>query len=69
MVKKRFLSIDSALLLESMFSDKKKLNKKLRFVLLRKIGEAFLLEENIDDQQVLQAIQDARERFSQINQR
>ena len=62
-VKRRFLDIDRDLLLESMFSDKKKLNKKLRFVLLKHIGEAFLLEENIDDQQVLQAIADAQERF------
>ncbi|TLU82441.1 MAG: 3-dehydroquinate synthase [Chlorobium sp.] len=69
LVKRRFLSLDCDLLLESMFSDKKKLNKKLRFVLLRKIGEAFLLEADIDDQKVLQAIQDAMARFSQINQR
>jgi len=62
-VKRRFLDIDRNLLLDSMFSDKKKLNKKLRFVLLKNIGEAFLLEENIDDQQVLQAIVDAQERF------
>ena len=60
LVKQRFLDIESTLLLENMFSDKKKLDKKLRFVLLKKIGEAFLLEENVDDKQVLQAIDDAQ---------
>ena len=60
LVKRWFLDIESSVLLENMFSDKKKLDKKLRFVLLNKIGEAFLLEENVDDQDVLKAIDDAR---------
>lgn len=63
-LKRRFLDIESDLLLENMLSDKKKLDKKLRFVLLKKLGEAFLLEENIDDQEVLKAISDARKFFS-----
>ena len=66
-VKRRFLDIDAPLLLESMFSDKKKLNKKLRFVLLKSIGEAFLLEENVDDQQVLNAIADAQKALQPNN--
>ena len=64
MLKRRFLDIDSKLLLENMFSDKKKLDKKLRFVLLKTLGEAFLLEKNVDDKQVLKAIDDARTFFS-----
>ena len=63
-LKRRFLDIDSKLLLENMFSDKKKLDKKLRFVLLKTLGEAFLLEKNVDDKQVLKAIDDARTFFS-----
>lgn len=64
LLKRRFLDIDTGLLLESMFSDKKKLNKKLRFVLLKKLGKAFLLEENIENQHVLNAIKDAQSLFS-----
>jgi len=64
LLKRRFLDIDSGQLLESMFSDKKKLDKKLRLVLLKKIGEAFLLEENIDDRHVLKAISDGQALFS-----
>jgi 3-dehydroquinate synthase len=65
LLKKRFLDIDSRLLLENMLSDKKKLDKKLRFVLLKKLGEAFLLEESIEESLVLQAINDARTFLSQ----
>jgi len=68
-LKRRFLDIEGNMLLESMFSDKKKQNKKLRFVLLKNIGEAFLLNENVDDQQTLQAIADAQRLFSQELQR
>ena len=64
MLKRRFLDIESKLLLENMFSDKKKLDKKLRFVLLKTLGEAFLLEENVNDKTVLKAIDDARTFFS-----
>ncbi|MBN1278395.1 MAG: 3-dehydroquinate synthase [Chlorobiaceae bacterium] len=59
-VKRRFLAHSSETLLENMFSDKKKLDSKLRFVLLKKPGEAFLLEENVDDREVLKAIERAR---------
>jgi len=64
-LKRRFLAIEGTMLLESMFSDKKKQNKQLRFVLLNKIGEAFLLDENVDDQQAINAIADAQKLFSQ----
>ncbi len=63
-LKRRFLDIESKLLLGNMFSDKKKLDKKLRFVLLKSLGEAFLLEEDVNDKPVLQAIDDARTFFS-----
>ena len=63
-LKRRFLDIDSIVLLENMFSDKKKLDKKLRFVLLKTLGEAFLLEKNVDDKSVLKAIDNARTFFS-----
>ena len=62
-LKRRFLDIESELLLENMFSDKKKLDKKLRFVLLKRLGEAFLLEKNVDDQLVIDAIDNARTFF------
>ena len=68
-LKRRFLDIDSDLLLESMFSDKKKLDKKLRFVLLKNLGEAFLLEENIEDRHVLKAISDGQALFSSKSDR
>ncbi len=63
-LKRRFLDIDSNLLLENMFSDKKKLDKKLRFVLLKTLGTAFLLEENVENKQVLKSIDDAHRFFS-----
>ena len=64
-LKRRFLDIESGLLLEHMFSDKKKLDKKLRFVLLKTLGEAFLLEENVENKAVLNAIDEARAFFSE----
>jgi len=64
LIKRRFLAFDSALLLENMLSDKKKLDKKLRFVLLRKLGEAFLLEESVEESLIVQAIDDGRRFFS-----
>lgn len=63
-VKRRFVDIDSERLLENMLSDKKKLDKKLRFVLLKKLGEAFLLEESVDESVVLKSIDDGRKFFS-----
>ena len=65
-LKRRFLDIESTLLLENMFSDKKKLDKKLRFVLLKKLGKAFLLEEDVDNNPVLNAIDDARAFFQRV---
>jgi 3-dehydroquinate synthase len=64
LVKRRFLDIDSALLLDAMLSDKKKLDKKLRFVLLKKLGEAFLLEESVEESLIVQAIDDGRRFFT-----
>ena len=63
-LKRRFLDIESEVLLENMFSDKKKLDKKLRFVLLKTLGEAFLLDENVENNAVLSAIDEARTFFS-----
>jgi 3-dehydroquinate synthase len=65
-IKRRFLDIDSTLLLENMLSDKKKLDKKLRFVILKQLGEAFLLEKNIDDRHVLQSINDAQTLYREL---
>ena len=64
LVKRRFLDIDSGLLLDGMLSDKKKLDKKLRFVLLKKLGDAFLLEESVEESVVLKSINDGRRLFS-----
>lgn len=63
LLKKRFLDIDAPALLENMLSDKKKLDSRLRFVLLKALGEAFLLEEDVDDREVLGAIEDAKTFF------
>ncbi len=64
LVKRRFLDLDGAMLLEGMLSDKKKLDKKLRFVLLKKLGDAFLLEESVEESVVLKSINDGRRLFS-----
>ncbi len=63
LLKRRFLDLNSSELLQNMLSDKKKLDRKLRFVLLKKLGEGFLLEESVDDSKVLQAIEDAKSFF------
>jgi len=68
-VERYFLASNSALLLESMFSDKKKLDKKLRFVLLKELGQAFLFEESVEDSEVLAAIESAKECFRQWQQK
>lgn len=69
LLKRRFLFHSGEILLENMFSDKKKLDSRLRFVLLKKPGEAFLLEENVEDKVVLEAIEDARMFFSNLVKR
>lgn len=63
LVKRRFLAESSESLLEYMLSDKKKLDRKLRFVLLKNLGSAFLLEETVEDHHVLKAITEAKELF------
>ena len=67
LLERRFLMHSAEALLENMFSDKKKLDSKLRFVLLKKPGEAFLLEEDVENREVLRAIEDARRFFSEGN--
>ena len=47
-----------------MLSDKKKIDKQLRFVLLDRIGHAFLHDKDITKTDVLQAIDDAMGWFS-----
>jgi 3-dehydroquinate synthase len=66
LLRRRFLDTKSPALLESMLSDKKKLDKKLRFVLLKKPGEAFLYEKDVEDAEVLRAIEDAKDFFCRI---
>jgi len=63
LVQRRFLGESSESLLEYMLSDKKKLDRKLRFVLLKSLGSAFLLEETVEDHHVLKAITEAKELF------
>jgi 3-dehydroquinate synthase len=65
LVSKRFLSLDRDELLDSMHSDKKKIDKQLRFVLLDRIGHAFLHEHDIAKENVLQAIDDAKKWFAE----
>jgi len=64
LLKKRFLAIEGETLLQNMLSDKKKLDRKLRFVLLKKLGEAFLYEKDVDDRKVLEAIEEAKKFFT-----
>jgi len=66
LVQKRFLSLDRDELVESMLSDKKKIDKQLRFVLLDRIGHAFLHDHDIAKADVLGAIDDAKEWFEGV---
>ncbi|NTV01670.1 MAG: 3-dehydroquinate synthase [Chlorobiaceae bacterium] len=63
-VDRRFLAHGSDAIFESMFSDKKKIDRKLRFVLLDRIGHAFLHGEDVKNAEVTGAIDDARAWFS-----
>jgi 3-dehydroquinate synthase len=63
LVRKRFLSLDRDELFESMYSDKKKIDKQLRFVLIDRIGHAFLHDQDIARERVLQSIDDAKRWF------
>lgn len=65
LIKRRFLAYSPEMVLENMLSDKKKLDSKLRFVLLKKPGEAFLREEPTESREVLGAIEDARIFFTE----
>nr|WP_198911806.1 3-dehydroquinate synthase [Prosthecochloris ethylica] len=60
LVEKRFKSHESGEILHSMLSDKKKVNRELRFVLLNGLGEAFLHTSSIDHQLVIKAIDEAK---------
>lgn len=61
LVRKRFLEQPSADILESMHSDKKKVDKTLRFVLLEQLGKAYLHDEPIADDLVIESIERAKE--------
>jgi 3-dehydroquinate synthase len=63
LVAKRFLALDVDELFENMLSDKKKLDRQLRFVLLDRIGHAFLLDSTVPKQEVCAAIGDAADSF------
>ncbi len=60
LVKKRFKDIPAESILESMHSDKKKVDKQLRYVLLEGLGKACLHQEPIDDNIVIEAIEEAK---------
>ena len=60
LVQKRFRDIPAETILESMHSDKKKVDKQLRFVLLEGLGKAYLHDEPLDDSIVLEAIEEAK---------
>ncbi len=64
LVQRHFLACDETALYESMYSDKKKIDKQLRFVLVDRIGHAFLHGENIPDRKVFEAIGSAKAWFS-----
>jgi 3-dehydroquinate synthase len=62
-VEKRFLALDCNDLFISMYSDKKKIDRQLRFVLLDRIGHAFLHGEDVAKSEVFGAIEDAMNFF------
>jgi 3-dehydroquinate synthase len=64
-VEKRFLSLGSEELFDSMYSDKKKIDRQLRFVLIDRIGHGFLHGENVAKSEVIGAIDDTRKLFSE----
>ncbi|MFN3385392.1 MAG: 3-dehydroquinate synthase [Candidatus Thermochlorobacter sp.] len=59
-VKAYFLGQSEYAILEAMQADKKKQNNSLRFVLLEKIGKAYLSDELVEKEQVRSAIKDAK---------
>ena len=59
-VERRFLAHGSDAIFDSMFSDKKKIDRKLRFVLIDRIGHAFLHGEDVENSGVTGAIDDAK---------
>ncbi|NTV60864.1 MAG: 3-dehydroquinate synthase [Chlorobiaceae bacterium] len=65
-VKRRFLDTGDTALLESMLVDKKKFDRKLRFVLLKNLGEAFLFTKDVDDATVLESIANGKEFFRKL---
>ena len=60
LVKKRFRDIPAEVILESMHSDKKKVDKQLRYVLLERLGKAYLHSEPLDSSIVIGAIEEAK---------
>lgn len=63
LVKRQLLARDSREMFDSMFSDKKKIDRKLRFVLIDRIGHGFLHGEDVEKHEVLGAIEEAKEWF------
>jgi len=60
LLKTHFIDHDATLILESMHSDKKKIDRQLRFVLLDGLGKAFLHREPVDNALVIEAIESAK---------
>lgn len=65
LVNRRFISLDRDELFDSMHSDKKKIDKQLRFVLIDRIGHAFLHDADVPKEKILQSIDDAKKWFSE----
>ncbi|NTU53308.1 MAG: 3-dehydroquinate synthase [Chlorobiaceae bacterium] len=65
LINRRFLSLEREELFSSMYSDKKKIDRQLRFVLLDRISHAFLHDQEIEKESVLQSIDDAKGWFSE----
>lgn len=58
--KTAFLAQSENAIADAMQADKKKQDDKLRFVLLEKIGKAYLSEERIEKEEICKAIKDAK---------
>jgi len=64
LLKRHFFEVKESEIESAMQHDKKKENNVIRFVLLKKIGDAFLCNEKISSKEIRRAIRNAKEVFA-----